>query len=382
MTAGDSSLSTNASVVGPRDANRERQNTTLSAPPSTDSGSMPNLRFSFEDAHRRIENGGWSREVTSRELPAATSIAGVNMHLEAGAAREMHWHRQAEWAFMLAGRARITAVDEIGRSFVADVGANGLWYFPAGVPHSIQGLGPHGCEFLLAFPDGSFSEESTFLLTDLFAHTPKDILAKNFDRAASAFAGVPEHERFIFRASAPRSLEQDNVAVQSAAGTARLSFNLMDVEPIASESGWVRIVDSGNFPASTEIAAAFVELAPGALREIHWHPHADEWQYYISGSGRLGVFSAEGRARTFDVRAGDVGSVPMSASHFIENTGTEPMRFLELFRAPHYADVSLHQWLALTPPELVQAHLNLSPAVDGALRKAKHPVVGTSEYGR
>src|SRR3954462_10893258 len=129
MTAADSSLSPHASVVGPRDAMRERQNASLSAPPSTDSGSMPNLRFSFADAHRRIEDGGWSREVTSRELPAATSIAGVNMHLEAGAAREMHWHQQAEWAFMLAGRARITAVDENGRSFVADVGANDLWYF-------------------------------------------------------------------------------------------------------------------------------------------------------------------------------------------------------------------------------------------------------------
>jgi oxalate decarboxylase len=361
---------------------RERQNATLSNPPSTDSGSMPNLRFSFADAHRRIEDGGWSREVTSRELPAATSIAGVNMHLEAGAAREMHWHRQAEWAFMLAGRARITAVDESGRSFIADVEANDLWYFPPGIPHSIQGLGPHGCEFLLAFPDGSFSEESTFLLTDLFAHTPTDVLTKNFSLPPSTFAGIPEHERFIFRAGIPPSLEQDAAAAQSDAGTTHLSFRLMDVEPIASSSGWVRIADSGNFPVSTEIAAALVELAPGALREIHWHPHADEWQYYISGSGRLGVFAAEERARTFDVRAGDVGIIPMSASHFIENTGAEPMRFLELFRAPRYADVSLRQWLALTPPELVQAHLNLSPAVDGTLPKAKHPIVGTSGHRR
>jgi oxalate decarboxylase len=149
----------------------------------------------------------------------------------------------------------------------------------------------------------------------------------------------------------------------------------MALEPKQSENGWVRVADSDNFTVSTEIAAALVELAPGGLREIHWHPNADEWQYYISGSGRMNVFAAEGKSRTYDVRAGDVGVAPMSTSHFIENTGSEPLRYLELFRAPRYADVSLHQWLALTPPELVQAHLNLDSTTIDQLCKVKRPVV-------
>src|ERR1700743_3548538 len=162
-----------ATDIGPRDPVRDGENPDVLVSPSTDKGLVPNLRFSFADAHMNLQDGGWSREVTQRELPIATEMAGVNMRLKTGGVRELHWHKQAEWSIMLAGNARITAVDNDGKNFIADFGAGDLWYFPAGIPHSIQGLGPDGCEFLLAFPDGAFSESSTFLLSEVFALTPK-----------------------------------------------------------------------------------------------------------------------------------------------------------------------------------------------------------------
>jgi len=134
-----------ASILGPRNEPRALQNPDLLRPPATDHGSMPNLRFSFADAHVKLRQGGWSREVTQRELAVSTSMAGVNMRLTSGGVREMHWHKQAEWSFMLAGRARITAVDNDGHNFIADVGPGDLWYFPAGIPHAIQGLPAEGC---------------------------------------------------------------------------------------------------------------------------------------------------------------------------------------------------------------------------------------------
>jgi oxalate decarboxylase len=146
-------------------------------------------------------------------------------------------------------------------------------------------------------------------------------------------------------------------------------------QPIATRSGSVRIVDSRVFPASATIAAALVEINPGAMRELHWHPNTDEWQYYIEGVGRMGVFGASGQARTFDFHAGDVGYVPFAMGHYIENTGTEPLRFLEMFKSSYYADLSLDQWMALTPPELVEAHLRLDKATMDALRKEKTPIV-------
>jgi oxalate decarboxylase len=93
---------------------------------------------------------------------------------------------------MLYGTARITAIDAQGRNFIDDVGVGDLWYFPPGIPHSIQGLNPDGCEFLLVFDDGDFDEENTFLITDWFKHIPNDVLGKNFGVSASFFGHTPD----------------------------------------------------------------------------------------------------------------------------------------------------------------------------------------------
>ncbi len=363
-----------ATDPGPRNVLLDRQNPDLLTPPSTDSGTLPNLKYSFSLAHNRLQEGGWARQVTMRELPIATTLAGVNMRLNPGGVRELHWHKEAEWAYMLYGRARISAVDQEGRNFLDDVGVGDIWNFPAGIPHSIQGL-EEGCEFLLVFDDGNFSEDSTFLITDWFAHTPKEVLAKNFGVAESDFAGIPTHERYIFPVQVPGPLASDKVSDPHGLLPQKFSHRLMAQEPLKTSGGTARIVDSRNFPAASTIAAALVEVEPGAMREMHWHPNNDEWQYYIEGSGRMTVFASEGKARTFDYQAGDVGYVPFAMGHYIENTGDTPLRFLEMFKSPRFADVSLNQWMALTPPELVQAHLNLNPTVMGALRKQKWPVV-------
>src|SRR5438045_5857383 len=130
-------------------------------------------------------------------------MAGVNMRLTAGGVRELHWHTAGEWAIMLYGTARITAIDSNGKSFVADVKKDDLWYFPSGIPHSIQGLDPDGAEFMLVFDDGNFSEAETVLLSDSMAHLPPDVLAKNFAVNREAFKNVPKEELFIFKADVP-----------------------------------------------------------------------------------------------------------------------------------------------------------------------------------
>src|ERR1700709_1583896 len=192
---------------GPRNLMRDRQNPDMLNPPPTDHGTLPNLRFSYADSHVRQESGGWTRQITERELGISKGIAGVNMRLNAGGVRELHWHKAAEWAYMLYGTARITAVDAQGRNFVDDVGVGDLWYFPSGIPHSIQGLGPDGCEFLLVFDDGSFDEDNTFLLTDWLKHIPNDVLGKNFGVPATAFGPIPDQsERYIFPAPVPGPL--------------------------------------------------------------------------------------------------------------------------------------------------------------------------------
>jgi oxalate decarboxylase len=263
--------------------------------------------------------------VTARELPISTTLAGVNMRLKPGGIRELHWHKEAEWAYMLAGSARVTAIDAQGRNYIEDVYAGDIWNFPAGIPHSIQGL------------------------------------VKNSE--------------WIFAGEVPPPLDQD--AILSPTGTVPnpYVYRFSTQDPIKVAGGQVRIADSTNFPASSTIAAGLVEIEPGGLREMHWHPNTDEWQYYISGMGRMTVFASSGKARTFDYRGGDVGYVPFAMGHYIENTGDEPLRFLEMFRSPYFADVSLSQWMALVPRELVQAHLHLDAETLAGLSKEKPIIV-------
>ncbi|SHN51159.1 oxalate decarboxylase [Paenibacillus sp. ov031] len=360
--------------LGPRDVMRDLQNPDMLIPPVTDNGLLPNLRMSFSDTHMQLNHGGWSREITVRDLPIATTLAGVNMSLTPGGVRELHWHQQSEWAYMIWGTARITSVDQQGRNFIADVGPGDLWFFPKGLPHSIQGLAD-GCEFLLVFDDGSFSDLNTLSISDWFAHTPPEVLSVNFGIPESAFQSMPTEQVYIFQDQVPGSLSSQEV--QSPYGTVPLSFKhrLLAQKPIVTPGGSVRIVDSTNFPISTTVAAALVEIKPGGMRELHWHPNADEWQYYLTGQGRMTVFGGNGIARTFDYRAGDVGYVPVAMGHYIQNTGTDTLWFLEMFRSDRFEDISLNQWMALTPEELVHDNLNASPELLHSLRKEKWPVV-------
>ncbi len=363
---------------GPTNQALDEQNPSSAVPLETDAGSVPVFKYPFSLAHKRLYEGGWSREVTVRELPVSKSLAGVNMRLTAGGIRELHWHAAAEWAFMLYGSARITAIDAKGKSFVANVNEGDLWYFPTGIPHSIQGLAPDGAEFLLVFDDGNFSEYATVLLSDWMAHTPKEVLEKNFGMSSQSLEKMPSHELFIFQSQLPPPLAADQRAAAGALGPSDLDFAFRPgQQPVTQKTkgGEVRLIDSSSFKVSTTIAAAIVTVHPGGMRELHWHQNADEWQYYISGKGRMTVFATGSRARTADFQAGDVGYVQQTFPHYIENTGDTDLKFLEMFKSSFYQDLSLSEWLSHTPPELVRAHLNLDQSTVDGLPKEKLVIV-------
>jgi oxalate decarboxylase len=362
-----------ATDPGPRNIELDRQNPDLLAPPETDHGLLPNLKFSFSLAHNRLEEGGWAREVTVRELPVSISMAGVNMRLGSGVVRELHWHKEAEWGYVTQGRVRITAVDTDRSVFVDDLKAGDVWLFPAGIPHSIQGL-DGGCEFILVFDDGNFSEDQTMLITEWFAHTPREVLAKNFGVSVDHFADIPKSQKYIFPLAVPASLDATLKQLPEHKASTAFSWHASAQEPAYYSGGSTKVIDVRQFPR-TSLSALIIELEPGAMRELHWHPRADEWQYYLEGEARMTVFDATSNARTFDYRAGDVGFVPRTLGHYIENTGSTPVRVINVFNSPVYEDVSLNQWMALTPPDLVRGHLNLDEAAMKALRPDYRPVV-------
>ena len=125
----------------------------------------------------------------------------------------------------------------------------------------------------------------------------------------------------------------------------------MDQEPKKTSGGQVRIADSNNFEISKTVAAAHVTIQPSAIREMHWHPNADEWSFFIKGRARITIFAAEGTSRTFDYVPGDIGIVPRNNGHFVENIGDEPVEMLEV------RDFSLFQLMGETPKKMVVDHL-------------------------
>ena len=350
-----------SSDPGPENKPLLDENPNSNLPPFTDHGNPGPIWYSFDLAPKRVQAGGWTHQVTQRELPSSKDLAGVNMRLTAGSFRELHWHTANEWAYMLSGKARVTVMQPDGKMAIDDVEPGELWYAPAGYPHSIQGLGDEGAEFLLVFDEGDFSEDDTFLLSEFLAHTPPEIVQKNTGWSRETFDQLPATELYIFEAPLPGSLADDRRFLgEHLETTNQYTFAMTKMAPTQKTvGGETRIVDSANFPVSTGIAAALVTVRPGGVREMHWHPNVSEWQYWIQGKGRMTVVKPEAKARTMDFNANDVGYVPSMAGHSIENTGKEDLIFLELFKAPRYMDFSLNEWIARMPDAMAQAHLKL-----------------------
>jgi oxalate decarboxylase len=364
---------------GPQDPGLAGHEPSFLNPPATDVNGMPQFWASFNLAPKRIQNGGWARQITRDDFHISTTIAGVNMRLGPGGVRELHWHQQAEWAVVTYGNCRVTILDQDGRPQVADVKEGDLWYFPAGLPHSLQGLDPDGTEFVLAFDNGESSEFNTLLVTDWIAHTPPEVLAKNFGLPVEAFKNIPLHNRWIYQSDRPAPpLETVEAQMAAAAGKPPhpFVFRLADL-PLSREtkSGTVRIADSRNFIVSKTIAATRVEVKPGGLREMHWHPNADEWAYFLKGSARVTVFNTGPAAMTADFHAGDIGYVKKALGHYVENTGNTDLVFMEVFRAERFEEVSLSDWLAHSPAEMVAETLNLDPSVITQFPKDRPEIV-------
>ncbi|KAH7024537.1 oxalate decarboxylase [Microdochium trichocladiopsis] len=367
-----------ARILGGTDNYIDVQNPDNLGQQSTDNGVVPNLKWRFSDSKTRILKGGWVREQVVTDLPSSRDIAAAQQHLTKGSVRELHWHRVAEWGYVYAGSVLVSAVDQDGKFQVAKLEVGDVWYFPKGQGHTVQGLEDDN-EFLLVFDDGDFDATgTTFNVDDWIKHTPKHILAKNFGLNASVFDSVPSPNPYI---------QQGNVSDSGVSGgggelsgDASFVYYAKDhaLQDIPGGGGTLRIIDTTTFPASKTIAATVVTLVPGGLRELHWHPNAEEWLYFHKGKARATVFLGSGLARTFDFAAGDTGVFPSNSGHYIENTGDSELVWIEIYKSDRVLDNPLTQWLALTPADLVAQILKIPLDVAEGLKKDKQILIKPS----
>lgn len=319
---------------------------------------LPAFKFSLESSVGRVDGGSFGKEATVEQLPISKGIAGVSMRLEPGVTRELHWHATAaEWAFVLEGRCRTTLVDPQGNSETDDFESGDVWYFPRGHAHSIECLGDQPVHFILIFDNGYFSEFGTFSITDWLGHAPKELLAKNFGLSADAFVGIPAGEVYFTHGCQPPATPAAPLQGPDRVCATRHKYRLLAEAPHSVHNGgreWRLGADK--FPISQTMTGVVLDLEPGALRELHWHPTSDEWQYVVSGEVSVTMFGSHGRFRTESLSGGDVGYIPQGYGHSIENVGATTARLLIAFNTGSYAAIDLSQWMAGNPAYLLADH--------------------------
>ncbi|MGC1105807.1 MAG: cupin domain-containing protein [Candidatus Acidiferrales bacterium] len=339
---------------------------------------LENFKYDLDGSTGFSGEGGTAKEVTVAEFPVSASVAAVSMVLKPGAMRELHWHAiAAEWAYVITGNVRTTVLGPNGEAAEDDFGPGDLWYFPKGHPHALQGLGPGDTHFILVFDDGHFSEFGTFSITDWFAQTRPEILSRNSGLTAQTIAALPKGEVYITPGRVPPREQQPFRNGEPIVSQGAHKFRLLEREPLIWPGGEERIVDSHDFPMSKTIVGSIMDLKPGALRELHWHPNADEWQYYISGRARVGIFGAHGRSSIEEFGPGQVAFIKQGFGHYIEQVGDGPTRILITFPAAEYQEISLSTWLANNPAQLLEDNFGIGAEEVARMPKSKLAIYGS-----
>jgi oxalate decarboxylase len=325
---------------------------------------LPTFKFALEKSKGKVIGNSFGKEATVEQLPISKGIAGVSMKIEPGAMRELHWHvTAAEWAFVFEGRVRTTVIEPQGYAETNDFGPGDVWYFPRGHGHMLECLGDKPCHFILIFDNGYFSEFGTFSITDWIGHTPKALLAKNFGVPESTFDGFPTKEVYFARGALPPQKPAAPLAGWKSPPRTHKYPLLANPPKVNNKGGKLWLVDSTTFPISKTIAGSILDLDPGALRELHWHPTADEWQYVLEGQVSVTMFGSGGRSRTETLEKGDVGYIPQGYGHSIENVGDKKCRVLIGFNSGVYEDIDLSEWMAGNPADVLATNFGKPAAL-------------------
>jgi oxalate decarboxylase len=338
---------------------------------------IPTFKYNIESREGWVGPAGSAKEATVAEFPLSQSIAGVSMRLKPGSIRELHWHSlAAEWAYVLEGRVRATVIGPNGQSAIDDFEVGDTWYFPRGHGHLLQGLGPGEAHFILGFDNGHFSEFGTFDITDWLSNTRPEILARNFGVPEDVIGRLPKKEIYIGPGKVPEiPLEKLRDAQLQPSQTSH-KYRLDHQPPRIFPGGREYVVSQKEFPIQTTLTAVRMDLQPGALREMHWHPHADEWQFYVKGRSRVTVFGSHGRVRTEEFGPNDVGFVPQGFGHYVEQVGDEPTEILILFNHPEFQEISLNNWMGGNPVSILMDNFGVPKEVIDRLPKREQGILG------
>jgi oxalate decarboxylase len=216
-------------------------------------------------------------------------------------------------------------------------------YFSKGHSHAIQTIGDKPCHFILSFDNGAFSEHGTFSITDWIDVTPKDILAANFRLPKDLFDAFPKGETYI-QAGPVLPVSQALDAPWPRESTHKFRLLRDQKAQRDFEGGTFRLATIDEFPASKTMAGGLMTISKGKQRNLHWHPNAKEWEYYLRGKGQVVLFGSGGRSKLSDVKQGDAVYIPAGFGHAIRNTGDDDLEIVQTWDNGKFEEIDLDQW--------------------------------------
>lgn len=315
---------------------------------------LEEFKFDIEATSGWVGEAGSAKEATVEEFPVSKSIAGVSMRLKPGGIRELHWHAiAAEWAFVVKGKVLTTVISPTGQAATDTFEEGDLWYFPRGHGHALQNISNDEAHFVLGFDDGHFSEFGTFSITDWVARTPANVVQRNLGLSADVVKGLPTKELYILPGKIPQNISEAYLDADLETSQSAHKFRLSKMPAATFPGGWERVVTQREFPINGTLTSVLQHLDPGAIREMHWHPNADEWQYILKGQSRVTIFGAHGRVKTAEFKQGQICFIERGFGHCIEQIGSEPTEFFALFNSPVFEEISISKWTAGNPASLL-----------------------------
>ena len=325
---------------------------------------LPTFKFALERSQGRVTGESIAKEASVTQLPISKGIAGVSMTLAPGDMRELHWHATAaEWAFVDRGRVRTTVLSPGGFSETNDFEPGDVWYFPRGHGHMLRMLGER------AMPLRAHVRQRLFLGVRHLQHQrldrahPEAAVGEELRPAAIDLRWVP-HARSVSAHGAVPPQRAAPALAGPRPGPRTHKYRLLADQPrVDNRGGRLWVLDSTRFPISKTMTGAILELEAGAMRELHWHPTADEWQYVFQGQVSVTLFGANGRFRTETLEQGDVGYIPQGYGHSLENTGNRSCRVLIGFNSGVYEDIDLSEWIAGNPPDVLATNFGRPEAL-------------------
>ncbi|BDA50372.1 probable oxalate decarboxylase OxdD [Coccomyxa sp. Obi] len=336
--------------------------------------------------------GGTYKYSNVQNFPGAAGISAALITLFPGGLRELHWHNATEWAIVLHGTCRATVM-ESGKNRPAetwDFSFGDVWYFRPNEGHTIQGL-RDGCTYLAGYDDGTFEDRRSLSLSAWLSTVPPGVTAQGLGVTEGDVTRHISRNEVTFLPLGPvpnTSLEEFRARVgrppqQPVLQTHR--FEIAQVIPeVETPGGYVKVAQVTNFPVSEKMSGALVRFAPGALRQLHWHPGHAEWQYVINGTVMGQVLIEPGVCEEYIMGQGDAGYAPKGSAHWLKNASNNTEAFMVLmFDDGLFTNIDLTWFIGDVDPETAATSLNTSvefaEAVDYAVPTmvpAKHDSAG------